>query len=176
MLMAEAVSPVKQVHTSRGKWSQPGVPHKGWTCVGVEDLEEPSKICEMCESVEIRYVHSMEHPEYPVILDVGCVCAEHMEGDYVTPREREATLRKASRRRANWGKRTWHLSQNGNHYLNVDGFNLQVYPTSGRSPAWMIAVVNRTTLVRQQGRRSYRSADDAKRAAFDALLWAKKHL
>jgi hypothetical protein len=23
-----------------GKWSQKGVPHKGWTCVGVEDIEQ----------------------------------------------------------------------------------------------------------------------------------------
>jgi hypothetical protein len=167
---------MKQEHTSRGKWSQPGVPHKGWTCVGVEDLEEPSQICEMCESVEIRYVHNMEHPDYPAILNVGCVCAEHMEGDYVRPRQREASLRKASRRRSNWHKRTWSLSQTGTHYLNTDGFNLQVYPVSGRSRGWMIAVVNRTTLHRRQGQKSYRSADDAKRAAFDALLWARDNL
>ncbi len=25
-------------HTSHGKWSRPGVPHRGWTCTGVEDL------------------------------------------------------------------------------------------------------------------------------------------
>lgn len=29
-------------HTLRGKWSEPGVPKKGWTCVAVEDLEEPT--------------------------------------------------------------------------------------------------------------------------------------
>lgn len=165
-----------QEHTSRGKWSQPGVPHKGWTCVGIEDLEEPSQICEMCESVEIRYVHQMEHPEYPAILSVGCVCAEHMEGDYVRPREREATLRKASRRRSNWQKRKWKLSQSGTCYLNTDGFNLQVYTVTGRAPGWMISVVNRSSLLRRQGRKSYTSVDEAKRAAFDALLWAKDNL
>lgn len=167
---------MKQEHTSRGKWSQPGVPHKGWTCIGSEDLEEPSQICEMCESVEIRYVHQMEHPEYPAILSVGCVCAEHMEGDYAGPREREATLRKASRRRSNWQKRTWNFSQGGTYYLNTDGFNLQVYAVSGRSPGWMIAVVNRSSLQRRRGRKSYKSADEAKRAAFDALLWARNNL
>jgi hypothetical protein len=32
-----------------GKWSQRGVPHKGWTCIGVEDLgREDRAICEMC--------------------------------------------------------------------------------------------------------------------------------
>lgn len=76
-------------HTRRGKWSEAGVPKKGWTCVGVEDLEEPSQLCEMCDSAKIRYAHIMEHPDYPGSLQVGCVCAELMEEDYKRPRERE---------------------------------------------------------------------------------------
>lgn len=32
-----------------GEWAQCGVPHKGWTCVDIEDLGEPSAVCEMCE-------------------------------------------------------------------------------------------------------------------------------
>jgi len=40
-----------------GKWSQAGVPHRGWTCVDIDDLGEPSATCEMCETQEIRYVH-----------------------------------------------------------------------------------------------------------------------
>ena len=39
-----------------GKWSQAGVPHKGWIWVDIEDLGEPSATCEMCETQEIRYV------------------------------------------------------------------------------------------------------------------------
>lgn len=72
-------------HTRRGKWSEAGVPKKGWTCVGVEDLEEPSQLCEMCDSAKIRYAHIMEHPDYPGSLQVGCVCAELMEEDYKRP-------------------------------------------------------------------------------------------
>jgi hypothetical protein len=44
-----------------GKWSRAGVPHKGWECVDVEDLENDRAICEMCEVTEIRYVHTMVH-------------------------------------------------------------------------------------------------------------------
>ena len=73
-------------HTANGKWAEPGVPHKGWSCDAVTDLGEPLEICGMCETAEIRYVHSMSHPEYPDVLDVGCICAEHMEEDYVAPR------------------------------------------------------------------------------------------
>jgi hypothetical protein len=58
--------------TSLGKWSEPGVPHRGWTCTGVTDLEEPAATCEMCETAAIRYVHHMEHADYPGGLGVGC--------------------------------------------------------------------------------------------------------
>ena len=74
-----------------GKWGRPGVPQKGWTCVGIEDLEEPSAVCEMCETQEIRYVHYMEHSHYPDQLGVGCVCAGHMEEDYEGARRRDRT-------------------------------------------------------------------------------------
>lgn len=49
----------------QGKWAEPGVPHRGWTCVGVHDVEDERQTCEMCEGQEIRYVHAMEHPNYP---------------------------------------------------------------------------------------------------------------
>src|SRR4051794_39614902 len=64
-----------------GKWSQPGVPHRGWSCVDIEDLGAPDLVCEMCERQEIRSVHHMEHPDYPGSLRCGCICAGHMEED-----------------------------------------------------------------------------------------------
>ena len=115
-------------HTSRGKWSQPGVPKRGWLCVGVDDLEEPTQVCEMCESMDIRFVHYMEHPNYPDTLGVGCVCAEHMEQDYVQPRERENRLRNAASRRKSWPRRIWKTSAQGGSYINSDGFNIVVFP------------------------------------------------
>ena len=51
-----------------GKWSQQGVPKKGWTCIGFEELGKLSTQCEMCEIQDIRYVHQMQHPDYPHIL------------------------------------------------------------------------------------------------------------
>jgi hypothetical protein len=50
---------------STGKWTQPGVPHRGWYCVYVEDLGEPDRYCDMCETQPIRYVHYMQHHDYP---------------------------------------------------------------------------------------------------------------
>jgi hypothetical protein len=56
-----------------GKWEIPGVPHRGWTCVDVEDLGAPDAGCEMCEVMEIRYVHYMQRPTYAEELAVGCI-------------------------------------------------------------------------------------------------------
>ena len=100
-----------------GKWSQPGVPHKGWTCIDIEDLGEPSATCEMCETQEVRYVHHMQHPHYPDILGCGCVCAGHMEGDYEGARQREQVLRNANARRRKWLTRDWRVSRNGKRRL-----------------------------------------------------------
>jgi hypothetical protein len=59
-----------------GKWSEPGVPHKGWVCLGVDDLG-PGELmtCQMCMVAQIRYVHAMVHDDYPEKLLCGCVCA-----------------------------------------------------------------------------------------------------
>lgn len=78
-----------------GKWSRTDVPHKGWVCVGVSDLGRGnSTTCEMCEKVSIRYVHHMQHAEHPDILDAGCVCAGHMEGNYAAAKGRERAMQK----------------------------------------------------------------------------------
>ena len=57
--------------TGRGKWARKGVPHKGWTCESVEDLDRADAVCEMCESQAIRFVHEMTHPEYAEPLRVA---------------------------------------------------------------------------------------------------------
>jgi len=149
------------------------VPQKGWQCVGVDDLEEPSQECEMCESVDIRYVHYMEHPAYPDTLAVGCVCAEHMEEDYVGPKERESAMRRAARRRKGWAAREWRVSRLGNPYLNTEGFNLTVFP---KDDGYAVAVSRRGTDRRQVGKKCYASQHAAKAAALGALIWAKAHL
>ena len=77
--------------TTLGKWSQGGVPHKGWSCIDIDDVGDDFVTCQMCETQPVRYVHTMEHPDYPDTLDVGCVCAGNMEQDYEAAREREAS-------------------------------------------------------------------------------------
>ena len=154
-----------------GKWSQVGVPRKGWTCVSVDDLGAPDTVCEMCETQEIRYVHHMEHPDYRESLGVGCICAQHMENDYEAPRRRERTLRNAAQRRRRWLSRKWQVSAKGNAYLNTDGMNITVYRRT--RILWAARIEERATgrSVTSKGR--YTSEHAAKLAAFDAIIFLK---
>lgn len=78
-------------------WKDSIVPKSGWSCVGVEDLESPSHICEMCGHHNIRYAHHMVHPNYRPLI-CGCVCAGRMEGNIERAKSREAELKKKNRR------------------------------------------------------------------------------
>ncbi len=126
--------PRRLIHVSgTGKWREPGVPHRGWSCIGIEDLGEPDHVCEMCEVMPVRYIHAMEHPEYDDVLNVGCVCAGNMEQDYEGARQRERDFKKRQSRRKRWILREWRVSMSGNEFINTDGFNIVVF---ARGSSW----------------------------------------
>ena len=154
-----------------GKWSTPGVPHKGWSCEGVEDLGAPDAVCEMCETQDIRYVQTMFHPDYEGPLDVGCVCAERMENDYIGPRQRERALRGAARRKSHWLDRRWRISSHGNAFINTDGFNVAIFQNGDGS--WGGRISEQATERFILSRRRYESEDKAKLAAFDGMIFLK---
>ena len=115
----------------------------------------------------------MEHPNYPEIIVVGCMCAEHLEQDYVRPKEREERLKGAARRRKTLTTRKWNLSAKGNRYLNTDSFNITVFQ---KGAGYRLSVSNRETGNAHWGRKDYPTEEAAKTAAFDALIWAKENL
>ncbi|ASD26541.1 MULTISPECIES: hypothetical protein [Brevundimonas] len=165
-----------EAHRGTGKWAQAGVPHKGWSCVDIEDLGEPAVTCEMCETQEIRFVHHMTHPNYPGELGVGCVCAGRMEENYDAARQRETTARNQAGRKRKWLSRTWRVSFSGNEFLNTDGYNIVVFQQSSgpQRGSWTFRVTNRGTLDSLQARKPYPSSDAAKLRAFDAMIWMKE--
>ena len=155
----------------QGKWGDPRVPKRGWTCVGMEDLGEPAQTCEMCETVTIRYVHTMSHPDYAGELDCGCVCAGHMEGDETVARERETVVRNRASRRRNWPSlKAWHLSRSGNLTIEKEGCRVTVFERRGtfRISAGRVGEEPRF------GRRVYKTEEAALLASFDAFMWAKE--
>lgn len=154
------------VSSKRGKWSVAGVPHKGWTCVDIEDLGSPSAECEMCESQTIRYVHHMEHPDYPEVLQVGCVCAGHMEGDLAASRAREASMKSRAAKRKRWTTRAWKVSAKGNPNIKADGYRVTVYQRGGGWACTVAALDNSNV---QHSRRNFKTINEAKLAAFDHI-------
>jgi hypothetical protein len=99
------------------RWDTSGMPHKGWTCDGVEDLREddpeaPLASCEMCGKESIRYVHSMRHTSHSEMLEVGCVCAEKMAIGYDGKRA-ERTLRNRLSRRRTFLNSGWNPTKSG---------------------------------------------------------------
>lgn len=157
-----------------GKWSKPGVPHHGWNFIDLIDLGEPLQVCEMCEHAEVRYVHLMEHVNYSETLKVGCVCAERMENDYVNPRMRENKFKSTAKRKSNWKKRKWKISRKGNFYTEVDGLVIVIFPRNlNGQEGWSLSVKNKNTEKQQFGQILYLSVEEAKIAAFTALIWTK---
>lgn len=120
----------------------------------------------MCESQTIRYVHHMQHPTYSDILEVGCVCAGHMEGDLAASRAREATMKSRASKRKRWLSRVWRVSAKGNPNIVADGYRVTVYPRGGGWACTVAAVDNSTV---QHSRRNYVTQGEAKLAGFDHI-------
>lgn len=154
------------VTSRRGKWSQPGVPHRGWTCVDIEDLGAPNIICEMCESQEIRYVHHMSHGEYPEQLQVGCVCAGHMEENLAAAKGRETSMKSRAEKRKRWVSRTWKRSARGNHWLEADGYRVTVYWKGTR---WAATITEVGGNYERHSKCFYATEQEAMLAAFDVI-------
>ena len=150
-------------------WKDPSVPKEGWTCESVVDLnpdEAPGdsvqyETCQMCGHEQIRFVHTMTHPQYFGALDTGCICAGHMSGDLDGSKESETRLKRKASRRKNWNKRRWRISQRGNEFLNVDNVNITIFPSKSNHQRWRFGVAGDFSV------NSYDSVADAKRAAFE---------
>lgn len=155
----------------RGKWSQSGVPHKGWNCENVEDLGAPDARCEMCESSDIRYVHYMSNPRYPETLACGAICAGHMEGDLAGAEVRDKTMKSNARRRSAFpNRKSWRLNSNGNWVLKADGFRITVF----RKGMMWGGAINQLIPTRSAfTRERFATAHEAKLASFDTMMFLK---
>lgn len=149
-----------------GLRDQPGIPHKNWVCIDVEDLDSATGVCEMCGREQIRFVHCMEHPEYHQCLGVGCVCAEKMSDDYTNPRLLEQKLKNKTSRKSRWLTRKWRISRKGNPFLNVDGKNITVfqYKNGCKKGEWGYMIDN------SFGPKAYNTESEAKIAAYDKFF------
>ena len=158
-----------------GLWSQPDVPHAGWRCIGVVDLRptgdgdyehgigdyEPG-LCEMCGNEQLRFVHTMEHSEYPDRLEVGRICAEKMATGY-DGKTYELALKRRAARRDKWLTRRWRVSKKGNLYLNIDNENIGITGDRFAPGKWKWRINS------QFSQEHFDTIDEAKLALFDEL-------
>ena len=143
-------------------------PSSNWECVFVDDLGAPAQLCQMCETQEIRYVHHMQHAGFPTILEVGCICAGHMEGDYLRAKTREDRLKKAASRRKRWPfLKAWTTSQNGNPMIRKYGYRVTIFK-GGSLWSGVIVDENNKKLF---AKKSYQTELAAKLAAFNGIMW-----
>ena len=163
------------IKRGRGKWGQPGVPHKGWTCVDEYDTfesigDEEFETCGMCESAQVRFVHVMQNDRYPDELHCGCICAGHMAEDLVTAQVRDNAMRLVAGRRDHFPKRKgWKTSSKGTPYIKVNGYHLMLSrrsdgtygvgatPPNANRPVW--------------GEKRYATVEQAQKGCFDALRY-----
>jgi hypothetical protein len=150
---------------STGKWADPTVPKRNWTCIQIEDQESTDLTCQMCEVNSIRYVHTMIHRFYNGSLDVGCICAGYMDGTLDNAKVRERDLRNRASRRNNWcSLQGWKTSRNGNPYIKKDANHIVI--TKGQYGRYS-ASINKTYLNEWVD-----TVEEAKLLAFDTL-WPK---
>ncbi len=102
-------------------WKRDDVPHDGWSCVDIIDLGEPVGVCRMCGYQIIRYVHVMEHPNFPRKIGAGCICAGRMEGDVERAKERESVFKNRLGRKETFLSMKLKKSKNGNEYFKYKG-------------------------------------------------------
>ncbi len=153
-------------------WNQPDVPHKGWTIETVEDVREEAEsqsqteyeTCQMCSQEQIRYVYTMSHPEFGRELRVGCICAEKMSEDYVTPKRLEADIKNKAARKSHWLGRKWRKSRKGNDFINLKGYNLTIFPNN---KGWTYCLLNRRKEIKRYSIKEFRTSDEAKLALFE---------
>jgi len=103
----------------------------------------------------------MKHDNYDDALRVGCVCAEHMSGDYVNPGTREKRLKNKAARRRKWLSLKWKTSKKGNPYLKKDQMILTVFPNRYKLGFWKYGIDS------DFGHESYPSQETAKLALFE---------
>ncbi len=154
------------------RWDKSGIPHKGWQYIGVEDVGDgitcssdiPYEECEMCGNEKIRYVHILRHPDYHRDLRVGCVCAENMMNDYLTPKSSENDLKNMKKRQKNFMQQEWRYKEStGNYILNYKGMFVTIIKSKYGQNFGI--VFNNQTYWNFKGTKLF-DLDQAKQAAF----------
>lgn len=149
------------------KWKDKTVPNLGWDCSYIEDVgSDDMETCEMCESSQIRYVHTVTHESYGE-LRVGCVCGGRMCGDEETSLKNEKNLKILIKDKDKLLNKKWRISKNGNDYIKLGDLLFTVFYKKGHYH-YSLNSGNHTTF--SDYKSYYHTKDDAKLAGIDKIL------
>jgi hypothetical protein len=147
----------------------PGCPQSGWAWLRCTDLREDEGLtfgdyedCEFCGREQIRFVHEIEHADWPTLVRVGCVCAAHytrLSIRDVAARERVVRNR-SDRRRRFPTHRSWRIPAQGYPWISYRGIHIVVLPST---TGFFLRIDG------QFGKQRFRDLRAAKLRAFDVV-------
>lgn len=152
--------------------NKPDIPCRGWLCEQVYYVQEGNpdihEVCQICGNDRVRFVFVLSHPEYPEKLKADSACVEKLMDNYVDPVIREKELLNRHRRRLNWLAMPWRLSQQGNDYMNILGYNITIFEDKHKAGKWGYHIAGGAN------RKLFDTKDSAKLAVFD-MFWQLTH-
>jgi hypothetical protein len=111
----------------------------------------------------------MQHADYSEILEVGCICAGHMEEDISGARRREDAVKSAGSKRKRWPNlKGWRTSKNGNPTLSKDGYRVTIFK---KGEHWSGSITDEGTDFKIFAKRKYPTELAAKLGAFNGVIW-----
>lgn len=158
-------------HTSDGRWLDPLFPATGWVCGGMEDAGRQGRLCDVCQSVDVRFAHVMTHPDVPKALWAGLGCVEKMVDDPFKAEKRERRFRDDLRIRSDWPRRQWKISRAGNPFINARGYKIAIWNKGGAGFGVTIRLQNKfdCEFIRNDPY-LFKTVDDAKAGALEILM------
>ena len=109
-------------------------------------------------------MHVLTHPDYEGEIRVGCVCAEKMTNDDITPKKYERRMKNRAVRWRNFQKQVWYFNRKGNLVLHYKG----EYITAIVRQTGISFIYDGSWTSRYKGRR-IEDMNTLKAAAFDAF-------
>jgi hypothetical protein len=162
-------------------WSKEEIPHKGWHCKNIVDTGCAKSKCEMCGNGTVRYVHYLEHDNYPDLIEVGSECSRKLAENYSMASFLDTYIKKYPTEKITWANKNWKISRSGNPYLQYNDYTITIYKDKYKLGNFKFITVKKeiTNIDYGEGpeqeeedikffsKNSYNSIAEAKEAVFD---------
>ena len=143
----------------------------------MEDAGLEGRRCEICEAVEVRWLHKMVHDERPGFLSVGLDRAQDLGRDFERARRRKNAFSLEMKVRNHWPDQVWELSQDRDYFTNARGYNFATFEAGGGYLGPRIRIEDSIDdKCKIDGKTMFASVEDAMAAGPDALFYARSRL